>query len=282
MARREVDAQLVTIAQRAPSQAVAAYRSVLSAIQGDPNLAPYAAVIPTRIDQALVLWAEADLQAARAAFDSGDASRAIEICERLVGNISTIGNERSRQARAAADTLVAAVVPLRGVRLGSIQGHYTLGTADSYASILQGQVAAALRQRGYVVRPPATFWGPLWDQQAPFQMTVKLSERYVAVYPQTNDRMTTIDARLALEQKAKPRPIWEATVFLRSRYPNPELRKIATGKRAREYGLRNPESELVLYRDARAPLAQSLAKQLETLPVIRTPLALTPARTGSS
>jgi hypothetical protein len=167
------------------------------------------------------------------------------------------------------------------VNLGSIQGQFTLGTADSYAPIVQGQVADALRQRGYVVRSASTFWGTLWDQQAPFHMTVKVYERYTSVYPQTKNRMTMIDFRPGLQQKGKPKPIWEGLVSMRSRYPNPDFRTVVTGKRSSDFGIRNPEAELMMYRDARAPLAKQLANQLEILPENRTPLTPAPALTGS-
>jgi hypothetical protein len=93
--------------------------------------------------------------------------------------------------------------------------------------------------------------------------------------------MTMIDFRPGLEQKGKPKPIWEGLVSMRSRNPNPDLRNVATGKRSSKFGIRNPEAELVMYRDARAPLAKQLAKQLEILPEIRTPLTPAPALTGA-
>jgi hypothetical protein len=112
-------------------------------------------------------------------------------------------------------------------------------------------------------------------------MTVKVYERYTSVYPQTKNRMTMIDFRPGLQQKGKPNAIWEGLVSMRSRYPNPDFRTVVTGKRSSDFGIRNPEAELMMYRDARAPLAKQLANQLEILPENRTPLTPAPALTGS-
>ena len=136
---------------------------------------------------------------------SNNAARAMDLCERAVGNTAAFSTDRSHGIRAAADTLANQIIPKRGLKLEKIRGVYTLGSELAYTAVLRRDLTEVLRQRGYVVRPDSSFWDVLWNRQTPFRVTVEVTESYGGLYPQTRCRISYTGAGSSWIKKNRDR-----------------------------------------------------------------------------
>ena len=91
----DVKAEFPRIEVLAPEQKVGAYRALRSRIREDPKLARYEEVASTWLNQAYEQWGEADVKLAASLLTTNSAARAMDLCERAVGNTSTLSTDRS-------------------------------------------------------------------------------------------------------------------------------------------------------------------------------------------
>jgi hypothetical protein len=257
----EVKSQFPKLDALAPEQRVEAYRALRSRIRDNPNLARYEEAANSRLDLAYEQWGEADLKQAASLLKANKAARAMDLCERAVGNTATLTGERRHGIRAEADALVSQIIPRRGLILEPMRGQYTLGSESSYTAVLQRDLAEVLRQRGYVIRPDSSFWGDLWKQQTPFRVRVDVKEQYGGLYPQTKCRISYIVANVVLERQqwGQQSKVWAASVSTRTEGRVPNLKEFR-----KEF--QNPAIEKIFYDNARASFAKGIMSKLLTVP----------------
>jgi hypothetical protein len=273
LARREIEARLAELPGLDPREAIGACLTLQARIGGNPSLARFEESVTEQLDRARTRSVETDLSAARQAFDVGDASRVLELCERLVETANTLPTETRRRARSDADGMVAVIVAHRGLILGEIDGEFVLGSRSDYAPVLHSMFAQAFRQRGYVPRPASSFWVALWDRLAPYHLSVAVHETQPGPYLQTQNRISFLEINLSLEQKGRPDPIWNGPVNARTRIQIPNLPAYQAGRIAVSVP-REASVEHLFYEDARTVLIERLALRLRSLPDIRSPLTI--------
>lgn len=273
--RREFEARLAGLAALAPEQAVGSCLTLRARLRDNPGLARYEEVVADRLDRSRERWVEADLSAARRALDGGRPAVVLDLCERLVETANTLPHEPRRRTRTEADSLVGRVVARGGLILGPIRGQFTLGTDASYAAALHPRLVDALRQHGYLPRPASSFWGPLWDEQAPYSLRIEVAESFAGLYQESQHRTSAIKVGLSLDRRGRGEPAWEGVVTASTRESLPNLGAYRASRLAVS-DRRSPAVEHLLYEDARGIVADRLALKLRTIPDIRLPPATTP------
>ena len=281
VAHREIEARLTEFAGMDPERAVGACLTLLARIHADPGLACFEEPVAEQCDRARERLVEADLKSARLAFESSDAARVIDLCERLVDTANTLETETRRRARAEADALVAQVITRRGLVVGTIDGQFVLGSEASYARMLQTRLVETLRRQGYVPRPSSSFWQSLWDRLAPFHLRVGVVETLPGPYMQSPNRTSAIDLTLVLQEKGKPSAIWERSINAQTRIPLRGLPALQASRLAVS-DHRDPAVEHFLYEDARSLLVERLSMRLRSLPETQSPLVPPSESAGGS
>jgi hypothetical protein len=273
LARREMESRLAELPRLDPQEAIGLCLTLQARINGNPSLAGFEESVVGQLERARMRSVEADLSSARQALEAGDATRVLELCERLVETANTLPTETRRRARCDADRMVAEVVSRRGLILAEIDGEFTLGSRSAYVPVLQPMLADALRLHGYVPRPNSSYWASLWDRLAPYHLGVAILETQPGPYLQTSNRTSFLEVKMSLEHRGKKLPVWGGPVTASTRLQIPNLSayqasRIAVGVQ------RDPAFERLFYDDAWSVLIDRLAQRLRSLPDIRGPLAI--------
>ncbi len=126
----------------------------------------------------------------------------------------------------------------------------------------------ALRGTGYLCKPADPLWDDLWATLAPFHVTIEVRERQTGTYLQSHNRLTAIEATVALVREN--RRIWTGTPIARTQVPLPGL----PAYQASRYSLSPhpmPEFERMLYEDAREGLLRQFGSYLRLIPACPKP-----------
>jgi hypothetical protein len=278
VAQRDVETVLASLPSLPPEQAVGTCLTLQMRVHASTNLARFEEIVGQQLEEARTRCLAADLEAARQALKVGNAAQVYERCERVAENTNALdaSSDYRRQARAEADAMAGLVIAQRGVWVGPFKEHFDRGSHASYEP-LYAVVTEAVRKHGYVVRPASPFWPVLWDNLAPYRLTISLTEQLPGTYLHSPNRTSAINLGLVLSERGKTHALWEGAVTARTRVPMPGLpayqaRRLALNER------RDPAVEQFFYQDARAVLDKRLTAQLSTLPQPRSPLALPTAQ----
>jgi hypothetical protein len=276
LARRETESRLAELPRLAPREAIGVCLTLQARINGNPSLAGFEETVVGELERARLRAVEAELSSARQAFEAGDASRVLELCERLVETANTLPTETRRRARGEADAMVAEVVCRRGLILGEIDGEFTLGSKSSYVPVLEPMLADALRLHGYVSRPNSSYWASLWDKLAPYYLSVAILETQPGPYLQTSNRISFLEVKMSLEHRGKKLPVWGGPVTASTRLQIPNLSAYQASRIA-VCVHRDPAFERLFHDDAWSVLIERLAQRLRSLPDIRGSLTIPPS-----
>lgn len=266
--RRAAVSQLESAAHAAPGEAIATYKALLARTWREGTLAELEGTLRERLDRTRRQWAEADLAAAKQAVANGQANEAIDFCERLVKTVEELAPAVQSQLQNEATTIVADLIEQRGVIFDAPQGQFTLGTPELYLKALQPILGPVLRQHGYVLDRPASFWAPLWKSKTPYHFALEVVERQFGAYLNTGSQLSSLSLRLMLNGRDGS-PIWQVGPLLAQTQPSIPSLSAFTASRYATDSRRRGEFERVLYDDAQATLGARVQASLRGFPKAR-------------
>jgi hypothetical protein len=260
---REAEARLAVVDELDPDRAVGESLTIAERARHDPALDPLAGTIEARLDGSRRRQAEADLQCARRALESGKDAEAFAAAERLHDRAEQLADPARKLYQDEARAVLEAAVEHSGVALPPVTGRFAVGSAEAYTETLQRQRVEALKARGYLPQPRLSPWAILWSEKAPWQATVQIVESREEYYLQSKNRITQVDGTFELIRNGHV--LWKTRVFARTRMPLPDLPAYLAGHLATA-GKRNPETERTLHDDAVAQFVEQTARNLRGLP----------------
>ena len=225
------------------------------------DLAPLITRVNDQFQAALNRQVEFDLQAARAAFQSGDLSASLTSCDEIGGLIDHLAASTQPAVRRETEQIVTRIAATRGVLVEAPEGRFLFGT-KSYVSELLPILDRALEAKGYVPRRESSPWRDLWNHPL-FQMRLDVSEMQEGNYLSSQNRLTRIEAGLTLSSRGKI--VWQTTPTVRSEVPLPKLPAYQASRLAISPE-RSEEFERLLYKNARDRIDEKFRYALGNMP----------------
>lgn len=260
---REAQARLAAIDTLDPDRAVGEALTLAARSRTDPALAPMADAIEAKLSESRRHQAEADLEAARQAFEHGKPAEAFAAADRLHGRADRLPEPEGRRFRDEALALLEAVVTRDGVVVTPVAGRFVAGSPGAYTSLMDRLWTETLRLHGYLPQPRESPWRSLWDEKARARASTQLVETPAEFYLQSRNRTTQIDGTFELTRPG--RPPWSNRVIGRTRVPLPNQPAFLAGHLGTE-SRRSPEAERKLLEDARIMFADLTARALRGIP----------------
>jgi hypothetical protein len=262
---REVEAQLARLDGASGDLATAVGRALTLQARAvrDPALGGLATSIEATLERLRQAWAEADAVEAAKAFDEGRLDRAMELCERQHRTADELPAASRRRSQAEAAALARRVIERHGIIVEPVKGAFTLGSPDSYATLLRPVLLDGLRLRGYLPRPARPVWPEIWTDAAPFRITFDVVEHQDETYLQSPNRVSRIDGKLALARGGSA--FWHDAPGAHTQVPLPGLPAYQASRMAVS-AHRSPDFERLLYDNARAGLAERIGIALRNVP----------------
>jgi hypothetical protein len=259
LSRREAEARLDALPGLECAEAIGEGLTLWKRAEADPALGP----LKDRLRSELARLASAQLEEARRRRDAGQPGAALAACERTVAATASLPLDVGGQARDDAWALAGELVAAHGVAIDPIRGQFLRGSPRSYAAELDPLLADALRRKGYLVRPDASPFRALWDDRAPYHLSVEVVESQNLPYYDTPQRAGRVEAHLRLMQKDWP--TWEVRVAGRSRPSLAGMNTAGMGRRVMS-SPHDPQIERRLLDDAHAALLEQLPLKIVDLP----------------
>ncbi len=266
LARADVSAQLESLANQPPREALNQARAVADRVNSDPALSPLNSRSELAVSEAAQRWTSRQLTQAEAALASGNPASALAFADQLAKDLAPPPASPMASARDRLRSFVAAIVETRGIRIEPID--LTPGPtgppAETFLSDLRQVIQDGLHRRGYVVAPPNSSLAELWNE-APFRFQTQLTEQYGASYLQSAHQTALIRTELELDHSGQT--LWSDYFEARTRVPLPGLSAMESSRL--EIG-REPSLEIEqrFARDARADLIDKLRVKLGSLPAV--------------
>ena len=265
----EARSRLAGVEALDPEAAVGESLILADRARRDPALAPVADEVEAALASSRSRRAESDLNLARQALESGNDSDAATLAIRLHDHARDLQDTDSRRYRDAAEVVIETAVSRSGVTLPAVEGRFSVGSPEGYASRLDRIRDEALKAKGYLPQPHGKSpWAKVWDEKAPFVQSIQLTESQDGLYLQSKNRTTSIDGTLELFQGDQL--AWKARVIGRTRSPLLGLPAYLAGHLATA-GRRDPDVEKRLHADAFDQFVEQAARNLRGLPAMKTP-----------
>jgi hypothetical protein len=259
----EAQARLAAVDALDPDRAVGESLTLVDRARIDPALAQMAPAIEAKLSESRRRQAEADLEAARRAFEHGRPSEAFAAADRLHGRADRLPEPEARRFRAEALALLEAIVARDGVVITPVVGRFVAGSPEAYTAMMDRLWAEVLRLRGYLPQPRESPWRSLWDEKALARATTHLVETQAEFYLQSKNRTTQVDGTFELTMPG--RSPWSNRVVGRTRVPLPNLPAYLAGHLATA-GRRDPEAERRLHDDAQTLFVELSTRALRGIP----------------
>jgi hypothetical protein len=260
---QEAEARLAEVDALDPDRAVGESLTIAERARHDPALDPLAGTIEARLDESRRRQAEADLQIARRALESGKDAEAFAAAERLHDRAEQLADPVRKPYQDEAQAILETAVEHAGVALSPVTGRFSVGSAEAYAEALERYRVESLKARGYLPQPRKSRWAMLWAEKAPYQATVQIVESREEFYLQSKNRITQVDGTFELIRGGHV--LWKTRVFTRTRMPLPDLPAYLAGHLATA-NKRDPETERRLHDDALTQFVEMTARNLRGLP----------------
>jgi hypothetical protein len=179
--------------------------------------------------------------------------------------------------RAGALEIAASVASSRGAILEPVHGNFRLGSTPAYNSDLHPVFAGALEKHGYVPLAEGSPLRAVWNEHAPYRISITLTESQDELYQQSRNRISEIDGRLSF--KATGAELWHAELSARTQVPLPNI-AVYVATRLALAPERSIAVEQRFYQDARSTFHDKVAQRLRELPEFgaRPPSALSPQK----
>ncbi len=218
--------------------------------------------------EALIVSAEADLSAVKGllARTPLNAKQAMDLATSAYQSAKQVADTRTEAVQTQAAEIASSLVQSRGVRFDPVQGPFLFDprpSAAEYGRRLRPILSRFLSDRGFLPEPessPLTF---LWERLAPYHLSTTASESYGANYLQSQNRMTRIEIRLALE--IGTRKLWSTYLVARTQVPSHAFSAFESGYIGSS-PRREASIELKLYVDALDDMVTQVPGKLANLP----------------
>ena len=231
--------------------------------ESDPALADLGPTIESALDQARSRQGAEDLSAAEKAIGEGRPADALRLLEGLLTLASKLPTIEGARTTVAAKGIAARLVQRVGLNLSPVKGTFLLGSPESYATALGPALAEAARIRGYLARPAKSSFATLWETDAPYRLSIELTEGYGGYYLQSQSRSGAIHGSVTLTKRREV--VWTADLTGRTRVPV-EGMPAYLGSRLAVSDRREPEAEKRLYEDAFASFTEQVGVKLRGVP----------------
>ncbi|MFO0909327.1 MAG: hypothetical protein U0794_13410 [Isosphaeraceae bacterium] len=268
LARREVEAQLAQLNAVPgpgfdPAVSVGQALTLEARASKDPALIGLQPAIEATLNQLRRRWIAADTAESTRAFEDGRSDRAMELCERRYRTADALPAAEAKAAQSEAAALALKVIARNGVLIEPVKGHFTLGTTESYGSLLRPILSDALLRRGYLPRPARPVWPDLWASHSPYRITFEVNEQMDDTYFQSPNRLSSIVGKIAFLQGSIS--LWNDTPLARTSVPLPRL-PAYQASRVAVSDRRSPDFERLLYENARSNLLDRVTSGVRNLP----------------
>ncbi len=261
---KEARARLGAVDALDPDRALGESLTLLARSEKDPALAPLAPSIEAKAAEMRLRRAEADLAAARRGFAEGRAAGAFDAAERLDRRAAELPGPDARRLQAEARAAIEDLVARSGIVVAPASGQFLIGSAEGYDTALSRPIADICKLRGYLLPPrPDSPWRPLWDERAPFRLTLRVVETRDIPYLQSRNRTTQVEGRYEFAHEGAI--AWQAQVFARTRQPLLDLPAYQAGHLATS-DRRDPAVERRFHRDALEQFVEQSARTLKGVP----------------
>ncbi len=231
-------------------------------VAADPDLTPLRQPVADQFRRSLCVHIETALAEASSCAHAGDASKALEHCERAAPLAVHLDESERSRLQAEADRIVRAGVESQGIVVEPPRGQFLAGSIARYNKTMVPALLKMLRARGYLPQPEKSPWKDLWSA-APYRLRLELREQNEGNYMASKNRLTRIDARLKLFLRSTE--IWQSTPTARTRVPLPNLPGYYSARVALSPE-RIEEFERLLYDDARAQIDEKFSFALNNMP----------------
>jgi hypothetical protein len=211
--------------------------------------------------------ARADVTAAEALSQKGQAElpRVLDLCESAYTLASEADSTSARQTRELARGLASRLVRERGVVYELSSGGTFLehGDGEDHLNRFKPILGTHLVAHRYLPRRDESVLRDLWDEVAPFRLTVLVAESRPGTYMNSALRTVRIDATLELLRGEDM--LWRNRAIGQTRAPSPRMtafqsRILASARKS------DPALERILYDDAIAHLVDQLPSRLTNMP----------------
>ena len=246
IALNELSDRLDALDRLDPDTAVGEARTLAEKIDKNKALDSLSGRVDTALNAALGRRAQSDLKLARTALDLERDNDAVASALRLHEHAGDLGGPDGTRFQDEAMTILETAVARSGVAMPVPSGRFAVGSADTYARLLEKPIFEPLKARGFVPEPPGSIWSRVWRDKARFALLIQVNETQDDLYLQSNNRNTQIDA--TFEMFKEDRAIWKNRVVAKTREPLPDLPAGIAGHLA--VAKRNPETERRLHDDA--------------------------------
>jgi len=263
LARRDAGDILNRLSRHEPrSFSVGDWLNLRARAAKDPDLASLVDPIEAQFQRALQRQVDFDLNAARRAFDSGEAVNSLAHCNQIPGLTRHLAPKIQQAVLGEAEHFVTQLVSTHGVNIEVPQGHFLFGSS-SYVSDMLPALAKTLESKAYLPNHESSPWSYLWSH-ALYQVRLDVSELQEGNYLSSQNRLARIQAELTLTSHGEV--IWRTKPTARSKVPLPNLpayqaSRLASGQE------RSEAFEHLLYNNAREQINEIFRINLGNMPV---------------
>jgi hypothetical protein len=270
IAKRFVQTKLAAIAARLahdPRAVVADGQALLDRVRHDRAVKDLEGEVQDLIVRARSQQAEFDLATAHRARDAGKDADALALCEQTAQAVGYLDSRTGARLMQDADALVAEIVARRGAVVEPVHGEFTLGSSEDSDGLLHPLVAEALRKHGYIPRPASSAWLSVWDEHAPYHVSLNIVEFWGSHYMHSKNRTSGFRIRMNLSRNGTP--LWSVGPFsVRTSNPLPNLPAYQASRLELEGSRQRPEIERLLYDEGHTRMREAIVQRLHNLPEI--------------
>lgn len=221
ISRRLAESTVANLRLGPPATTIKDGLILLARVERDPVLASFRTPTRALVTQAVARELGQDLEQAARELDQGRGVPALQACERVRAQVRALPDWAAPSFDEQSRALARQIAGRYGATLAPIGGTYWLGSSDAYEKALRPALLDALRQRGYATSPEDPTLRPLWDELAPYRLSVAVVERPGGPYLQSAHQITTIEAEMVWRH---PRAAdWRQAVHVKTEVPLPNL-----------------------------------------------------------
>lgn len=255
-------------------RALGDWLNVQARVGADHDLSSVAAETKARFQNALHRWITADAVAAESAVLSHRPVDAVARCTNAARLAIHLPPDDKVAVMRRLGSIVVPRIERHGVVIDRPAGEFVFGTEGDYDATMRPELIQALGDRGYLPLVPNSPWRDDWSR-APYRLTLSIHERREGTYMTTQNRLTRIEAVVALSQHG--REIWRSAPSARTAVPLPKLPSFLSTRLALSSD-RLAEVEKMLYEDAQAKIGAKFKAALGGIPECPRSAAPTVAR----
>ena len=117
---------------------------------------------------------------------------------RMYQTVEDLSNPTRRELRDQAVALAEQIIGRHGIVIEPVTGKFTLGSPESYETLLRPSLNHELQKHGFLPRTGSTPWDDLWLTHSRYRLTTVIQERQDDVYLDSLNRVSSIESRLSV------------------------------------------------------------------------------------